>query len=71
MPACGERVGGKFSQRGTRSLPLFGCTCSGKVLGRYRGRTFEAGVCRDVEVAYDGDARHRRLRSERRLRRDG
>eukprot|EP00964_Phaeocystis_antarctica_P053145 scaffold31158_cov49-Phaeocystis_antarctica.AAC.3 len=29
------------------------------------GRTFEAGVCRDVEVAYDGDARHRRLRSRK------
>ena len=35
------------------------------------GCTFEAGVCRDVEVAYDGDARHRRLRSERHLRGDG
>eukprot|EP00964_Phaeocystis_antarctica_P080270 scaffold50119_cov46-Phaeocystis_antarctica.AAC.4 len=34
MPACGERVGGKFSQRGA---DRFGCTCSGKVLGRYRG----------------------------------
>eukprot|EP00964_Phaeocystis_antarctica_P055762 scaffold32817_cov54-Phaeocystis_antarctica.AAC.2 len=45
-------------------------TCCGKVQGRYRGsmpdivarRTFEAGACRYVKAAYDGDARDRRLR---------
>eukprot|EP00964_Phaeocystis_antarctica_P053147 scaffold31158_cov49-Phaeocystis_antarctica.AAC.5 len=34
MPACGERVGGSSIKGGG---DRFGCTCSGKVLGRYRG----------------------------------
>jgi len=66
-PACGAMVGGSSAKGGRVAED---CTCCGKVQGRYRGsmpdivarRTFEAGACRYVKAAYDGDARDRRLR---------
>ena len=69
MPACGAKVGGKFSYRRVVSDRLIkdrfiadaaakceigfeaGCEISGL------GRTFKAGACRGVKVAYDCEAR--------------
>ena len=70
IPAWGAMVGGSSAKGGRRRTDSRRC---GKVRDRVRGRvqiigaqahlrTFEAGVCRAVKVAYDGDAHDRRLR---------